>query len=669
MEASSHTTPTPGATTASVRRPDWAASLTLALVAAFALGVAWMLPWWVMNARAPQYGQRTLVVLVSPRTVEGDVRELDMLGHYVGIRPLGALARIERMLAPIGTFGAIAGLLLAPWMRERALRLLMVAPALFMPLFLLVDLNLWMDKAVNDRDPNASLNLTVSRIDPKILGAYDVGQFKVDAELGGGFYLASVGGLLGLGLVFAVPLRVRRRRVASVVAAASLVALGASPGRTAELVVGEGPPTIGAAVAAARDGDTIVVPPGVHHEHVTLDRSVRLVGRPGAVLDGGNEGTVLRVTAPGVEVRGLTIRDSGDGYTTEDAGIRIDHAPDVRVVDTRIEDTLFGLFVVQGDRCVVDGSTIVGKDLPVVRRGDAIRLWYSAGCRLRANRVERSRDVIIWYSSGTIVEDNVVRTSRYGLHYMYSNDNVFRHNRFEDNQVGAAIMYSHGIELSENAFSFSNGPSAYGLLLKDADDVFIVGNRFVHNDIGLFFDGAPQSRDGRVDVRGNLIARGNVGVALQPLSQRIRFWENAFVGNGVQVQIVGTGTADGNAWAVDGRGNYWNDAVLYDRDGDGVSDIPYRAESTYEALADRHPVLAFFDGTPGAEAIDTGARLFPIFAPRPKLVDPHPLTRPTLTAWTESLDVAAGDWSMTAAGAGLLAAVAAGGLGARRILA
>ena len=82
--------------------------------------------------------------------------------------------------------------------------------------------------------------------------------------------------------------------------------------------------------------------------------------------------------------------------------------------------------------------------------------------------------------------------------------------------VGAGFMgrgiarqiahYSRGIELSENAFSFANGPSAYGLLLKDADDVFIVGNRFVHNATGLFFDGAPQSRDGRVDVHGNLIA-------------------------------------------------------------------------------------------------------------------------------------------------------------------
>jgi nitrous oxidase accessory protein len=651
-------------------RPDWAASLTIAIVAALALGTAWALPWWVMKARAPQYGQRTLVVQVSPRSVEGDVKELDMLGHYVGIRPLAALARIERMLAPVGMLGAIAGLLVAPWLRGRALRLLAVLPALFMPVFLLVDLNLWMHKAVNDRDPNASLNLTVSTIDPKILGEYDVGQFKVAAELGGGFYLAATGALLGLGLVFATPLRSRRRTRMAVAALGAVALVGTSPAAAAELTVGtQAHPTIASAVAAAGEGDTVVVPVGVHHEHVTIDRRLMLVGRPGAIVDGGGQGTVLRITAPDVEVRGLTVRASGTGYTTEDAGIRIEQAPGTRIVDTRIEDALFGVFVVQSDRCLVEGSTIVGKDLPHERRGDGIRLWYSTGCRLHANYVERSRDVVIWYSSDTVVEDNVVRTSRYGLHYMYSNDNVFRHNRFEDNQVGAAIMYSRGIELSENAFSFSKGPSAYGLLLKDADDVFITGNRFVHNATGLFFDGAPQSRGGRVDVRGNLIARGEVGVALQPLSERIRFWENAFVGNRMQVQVLGTGTAERNVWAVDGHGNHWSDAMVYDRDGDGVSDIPYRVESTYEALADRHPVLGFFDGTPAAEAIDTAARLFPIFAPRPKLVDPHPLARPHHTAWTESRDEGVRDWRMAAAGTMLLALAVAGGVGARRVLA
>jgi nitrous oxidase accessory protein len=444
--------------------------------------------------------------------------------------------------------------------------------------------------------------------------------------------------------------------------------LAAPPAGAAELTVGGEYPSVAAALGAAEDGDTVVVPAGVHRERVVVERRVRLVGRPGAILDGGGAGSVLTVRAAGTEIRDLGLRATGTSYTAEDAALRIEHAPDVRVVGVHVEDALFGVFVAHGDRCAIERSTIVGKDLPHVRRGDGIRLWYSAGCRLAGNRVERTRDVVIWYSSGTVVEDNVVRTGRYGLHYMYSNDNVFHRNRFEDNQVGAAIMYSRGIALTENAFSFSNGPAAYGLLLKDADDVFVTGNRFVRNDVGLFFDGAPQSRDGRVDVRGNLIAQGAVGIALQPLSRGVRFWENALVGNRVAVQVQGPGTAEGNVWAVGGRGNHWSDAVVYDADGDGVSELPYRVERTWEVLAERYPVLAFFADTPPAEAIDLGARLFPVFAPRPKLSDPAPLVRPALAAWARDDGAAGADRGLAAVGLGLLGVAALAGAGARSVL-
>jgi nitrous oxidase accessory protein len=262
---------------------------------------------------------------------------------------------------------------------------------------------------------------------------------------------------------------------------------------------------------------------------------------------------------------------------------------------------------------------------------------------------------VIWYSADTTVEDNQVTRGRYGLHYMYSDHNTFRRNRFEENLVGAAIMYSRGIELTDNTFSFSTGVSAYGLLVKDADDVFIAGNRFVGNATALFFDGTPLSSRARAEVRGNLIARNDVGVALEPRCRGIRFWENALMGNRTQVAVMGTGLSDGNFWSVGGRGNYWSDAIVYDKNGDGISELPYRAESSYEALSDRYPVLGLFDGTPGADAIDLAARLFPFFAPRPKLVDEHPLVKPQLAAWLDGRRDHAGV-ELALAGAALLGA-------------
>ena len=660
----------------SLRAPDRVASLTLAVVALLALCWSWSAPWWEMQARAPQYGQRTLIVEVNPRAVEGDVFEVDALGHYVGISKMENFAPLERRLAPFGLAVAILGMLAAPWLRRPWQRLLAVLPTVALPVFFLLDLDWTMARAANDRDPDASLNLVLGHVDTRLFGQYVLAQFKVTARPGIGLFLVCIAALLGLGLVFAVPLQLRKRKLSAKVSAAvaAVLCLLASLGARAEIVapalrlppvageagssvvVVKGNQSLAAAIDAASAGDTLLVA-GIHRERVTVKKRLRLRGAEGAVLDGGGAGTVLRIEADGVEVDNLNIRGSGDVYTSEDAAVRIEHAADVQLRRLRIDDALFGIFAVQADRCLVEGSIITGKDLPTVRRGDGIRLWYSGGCKLLGNVLDRSRDLVIWYSSGTLVEDNVVRRSRYGLHYMFSDDNVFRRNRFEDDEVGAAIMYSRRITLEGNAFSFATGVSANGLLIKDADDIFVRGNRFVGNAIAIFLDGAPQSRGGKLEVRGNLFARNDIGVALQPSESGAAFWENAFIGNHVQVQIQGTGTAAQTQWSVGGRGNYWSDALVYDSEGGGVSTLPYRPESSYEVLADRYPSLAFFDGTPAADAIDMASRLFPLFAPRPKLTDAHPLVRPPLDDWTLNRGERAGHLAFAGGSIFALAAV------------
>lgn len=457
--------------------------------------------------------------------------------------------------------------------------------------------------------------------------------------------------------------------MAPMLAAALAFTLAGLPGAARAAVRGAPIPPGGlsSAIANAKEGDTLVVGPGAHRGPFVISKRLTLEGQPGALLSGGGEGTVVTIQAAGCTLRELTVAGSGDCYNTEDAGVRVENASGVTLERVHMQDVLFGAFLLQANGSVIDGCTIIGKDLPVPRRGDGIRLWYSSDCRITHNRVERSRDVVIWYSSGTVVQNNHVHHSRYGLHYMYSNRNVFKGNRFEDNEVGAAIMYSRDIRLTDNTFSFSRGAAAYGILVKDADDVFIRDNRIVDNDCALFFDGAPQAKDGRAEVQGNLVARNGVGIALAPSSRRIRIWENAFVGNRVQVQVNGAGNAQGNEWAVGGRGNYWSDALVYDPNGTGVSRVPYRVESTFEILADRYPGLAFFDGAPGADAIDLASRLFPIFAPRPKMSDPAPLSRPPFPL--ARMDDSPADLSFAGAGALLMAISTSIGLAARGLLA
>ena len=112
----------------------------LALQAAALLACACLLPWWRMENRAPQYGLRVLWVEVSPLGVAGDVKEIDGLGHYVGMRSIESLAHVERMLAPYGIALAVACALALAFARGGRLRTLAALAVAAVPLGFVADL-------------------------------------------------------------------------------------------------------------------------------------------------------------------------------------------------------------------------------------------------------------------------------------------------------------------------------------------------------------------------------------------------------------------------------------------------------------------------------------------------------------------------------------------------
>ena len=632
---------------ASPRRRVSGSGVLLSIFSAALMVAAMWLPWWRMECRAPQLGQRVLWIDISPLTVTGDMKELDGLGHYVGMRVIESFAPFERSMAPFGIALVAALLLSLPLLPRRWLRLLPLLAAIAVPVGFAVDLYEWQRFAVTHLDPHAPLNMIANRVDARLLGSYAIAQFKVVASFQAGFWLAVVGTVMALGFGLGELRRdglIRGRRARSetrsletrslaAAAAASVAAVLILFSPTARAATHEVGATaehrsIGAAVAAANPGDEIVVHAGVYREHVVIDRALTLRGEVGAIVDGDGTGTIGLVEKGPTVVRGFTLRNGGDSLLGEDAGVKLKGAASCAIDGNEVLDTLFGILVMASPKTRVTGNHVLGMNLAISRRGDGIRLHASNDSIVDDNLIDRSRDLAIWQSSRVVARRNVVRHSRYGLHYMFCDDDLFEDNVFEDNQVGAAVMYSRRLTLRRNHFVRSRGPSAYGLLIKVGDDVLVENNWFVDNTRGVFLDDTPSSFYSKCVFRRNLVAGNDAGVSLSPSVSRVAFTENAFIANRVEVEVLGSVPADRNVWSVDGRGNYWSDYVGFDADGDGIGDTPYRVEHFIEHLGERWPAVGLLRFGPAAEALEMAARAFPVVKPATVVTDPHPLVRP-----------------------------------------
>lgn len=382
--------------------------------------------------------------------------------------------------------------------------------------------------------------------------------------------------------------------------------------------------TIEAALEAANAGDVIEVHGGIYPAPLIIDKTVTLVGIDQPVIDGQDAGSLVLINAPQVVFSGFILRNSGQSLTHEDTGIVV-QAADVTISDNLLDDVMFGIYFANAPRGLARGNVILGKPLEESMRGDGIRVWYSNDVQLIGNEITSGRDILIWYADNITIRGNHIHHNRYGLHFMYNENAVVADNIIENNAVGAYMMYSAGLTMTGNQYINNRGASGYGIALKDMDRAQVSDNLFIGNVAAIYLDNSPSLYDVYNTFSRNFIAYNDVGLIGLPSVQRNLFQNNAFYENHQQVSVQGRGHLLGNLWSQDGVGNYWSNYVGYDRDGDGIGDIPFRAEKLFESLADSAPVLRLFNFSPASLAVDFAASAFPSLRPDPKVIDEAPV--------------------------------------------
>jgi copper chaperone NosL len=171
------------------------------IVAALILLISIFMPYWEITLHAPQYPGGLVAKLYVNRAT-GDVRELDGLNHYIGMKPLGDAAPLERSLSVFIIAGIVLLAIGAIYVHS-PIALFLSIPAILYPVFFLGDLYFWLWNFGMNLDKRAPLSGAIKPFIPPLLGEGKIGQFRTVASWEIGLYLSiSASILILVGLFF-----------------------------------------------------------------------------------------------------------------------------------------------------------------------------------------------------------------------------------------------------------------------------------------------------------------------------------------------------------------------------------------------------------------------------------------------------------------------------------
>ena len=299
------------------------------------------------------------------------------------------------------------------------------------------------------------------------------------------------------------------------------------------------------------------------------------------------------------------------------AGIKVYDRRDVVIENNILDDTFFGIYIEHGTNCSIKNNKLTAYSAEEQQSGNGIHCWKSDSMRIIGNSITGHRDGIYFeFVTNSIIWRNTsFKNVRYGLHFMFSQNNTYVTNIFQNNGAGVSVMYSHGIKMFNNYFRENWGDGSYGLLLKEITDSYIEGNHFEKNTTGIHMEGAN-----RIQMQKNAFENNGWAMQIQASCMDITVTKNNFIGNTFD---VGT---NGSLVLNTFNNNYWDKYEGYDLNKDRIGDVPYRPVSLYSMIVAKNPPAMILFRSFITSLMDKTEKVLPGITPQ-NLLDEHPLMK------------------------------------------
>lgn len=181
-------------------------SRILVIVAALLLIPAAFLPVWKITLVAPQY-PNGLSLMIYPGKVAGEIQEVNVLNHYIGMKEISQDEFPEFRFIPFLILRFLALAVLAALVARMEIGALGWIDFIIFGIVMLVDFQHWLYEYGHNLSPSAPI--AMAPFTPKFIGTTQVANFTVESWPAIGAILMGIAGALG---PVAVLLEWRKRR-------------------------------------------------------------------------------------------------------------------------------------------------------------------------------------------------------------------------------------------------------------------------------------------------------------------------------------------------------------------------------------------------------------------------------------------------------------------------
>jgi nitrous oxidase accessory protein len=377
--------------------------------------------------------------------------------------------------------------------------------------------------------------------------------------------------------------------------------------------------TIKEAVSLSKDGDTILIKKGTYKEQsiIIINKSIHLIGENNPIIDGEFKGTIIKVTANNFTIEGLTLMNVGQSYTKDFAAILVSRSKQFVLKNITLKKVFFGFLIEKSHYGTILNNTITSNADNEANSGNGVHMWHCSHMKIQNNKISGLRDGIYFeFVKNSTISNNISQNNiRYGLHFMFSNNNVYFKNEFKNNGAGVAVMFSKFIIMHDNVFHYNWGMASYGLLLKEIYDAQIENNTFEQNTIGINVENCS-----RIDYNKNKFIRNGWALKFSGGCYKNIFKQNDFIYNAFDLSY--NSQLNSNRF----ENNYWSDYTGYDLNKDGIGDVPYRPVKLFSYIVNQTPEALVLLRSLFVDIINFSEKVSPVFTPD-NLVDKNPLMK------------------------------------------